>query len=80
LITFLSKVKYTISNAIIIGIYQISYNLKVVSLFANPEGSDGPSVCRVELPIDTKTRPFPYDSHPPLTETALTLLTSTNNK
>jgi len=31
LITFLSKIKYTISNAIVIVIYEISYNIKILT-------------------------------------------------
>jgi hypothetical protein len=32
LITFLSKVKYTISNAIVVFTYEISYNIKMLTL------------------------------------------------
>jgi hypothetical protein len=32
LITFLSKVKYTIRNAIVIVTYEISYNIKILTL------------------------------------------------
>jgi len=32
LITFLSKVKYTISDAIVIVTYEISYNIKILTL------------------------------------------------
>jgi len=51
LITFLSKEKYTISNAIVTVIYQISYNIKFLTLIPLYKGKGKP------IPLQVWTGP-----------------------
>ena len=69
-----SRTKATEFTLVFIVNYEICYNVEGVNLFAQLGGSEDTTADR------HKMRTFSFNSHPPLTETALTFVTPINYK